>query len=178
MAHRDAEIVRLYAAGDSLTIIGSRFGLSCERVRQIVKASGVVMPKERRCKVDECQTIPPWPQAYCRRHQRRLDRYGDPLGTRRSLPAPPREHGTYAAYRAGCRCDLCRSANAAHSRKLAHCVHPECATFQKGGGRLFGRRRRMPVGCRWYVDDIEPAHHPPRMPSGGITVRSARMPHR
>jgi DNA-binding CsgD family transcriptional regulator len=125
MGHRNAEIARRYEAGETLTLIGSTLGLSRERVRQILKSSGVLMPYERSCKVDGCPTTPPRPLAYCAAHQRRLDRYGDPVGTRRSLPPPIRDHGTYAMYRAGCRCDLCRAANAGKSRELNHRRYPE-----------------------------------------------------
>lgn len=119
---RDAGIVRRYEAGDTLAAIGAAVGLTRERVRQIVRAAGAVMPWEFKCAVSMCYRSPRTPNAYCFTHQRRLDRYGDPLGTR-ALRRD--QHGTLASYNSGCSCDLCRRRNAIRALEYLHRVHPE-----------------------------------------------------
>jgi hypothetical protein len=124
-SRRDAEMRRRYEAGETLTSIGAGLGLSRERVRQIVKRSGAVMPRSRVCAAGECHKVSSWPRSYCHDHQIRIELYGDPLGRRPAVHLL-REHGTYASYRhGGCRCDLCRKASADKRREQYHRVHPK-----------------------------------------------------
>jgi hypothetical protein len=116
---RNAEMLRRYEAGENLTCIGASLGFTRERVRQIVKQSGAHMPWEYTCAVEGCSTSPRSPRRYCYRHQRRLELYGNPLGTR-SLRRE--QHGTIACYQGGCSCDLCRRAEA--DRQLAYQHRP------------------------------------------------------
>jgi hypothetical protein len=102
-ALRDIEVLRRYEAGDTLAGIGAVIGLSRDRIRQIVRASGVAMPWDYKCAVTGCETSPRTPNQYCQSHQRRFERYGDPLGTK---PRLMDQHGTLASYKGGrCRCD-------------------------------------------------------------------------
>ena len=73
---RTATILRSYAAGDTLAKIGTTVSLSRERVRQIVKNSGVPMPREYKCAVKDCHIAPRAPHAYCSLHRRRFERLG------------------------------------------------------------------------------------------------------
>ena len=123
LARRDGEIVSRYEAGENLASIGAALDLTKERIRQIVRSSGARMPREYRCAVKDCYTSPRSPGRYCSAHQRRLDRYGDPLWV---IPRLMDQHGTVACYKAGrCRCDLCRKANADQRLEYIHRVHPE-----------------------------------------------------
>jgi hypothetical protein len=123
LARRDAEIVRRYEAGETLASIGADVDLTRERIRQIVKASGLPMPWDYKCAVTGCKTSPRTPNAYCQEHQRRFERYGDPLG---SKPHLMDQHGTLACYAAGrCRCELCRRSNAKRVLEHKHRMNPE-----------------------------------------------------
>lgn len=82
VAVRDLEVLRRYEAGETLASIGAAIGLTRERIRQLVKASGVAMPWDYKCAVKDCQASPRTPHAYCQAHRRRFERYGDPLGTK------------------------------------------------------------------------------------------------
>jgi Sigma-70, region 4 len=79
---RNVEMLRRYKAGENLANIGVIFGVTRERVRQIVKQSGAHMPWEYTCAVEDCETSPRAPRRYCYAHQRRLELYDDPLGSR------------------------------------------------------------------------------------------------
>jgi hypothetical protein len=72
--------MRCYSAGDTLAKIGTTVGLTKERIRQIVKRSGVPMPHDYKCAVKDCYTAPRAPNRYCSRHQRRFEHVGNPLG--------------------------------------------------------------------------------------------------
>ena len=123
----DAGIVRRYEAGDTLAAIGATVGLTRERVRQIVRAAGAVMPWDYKCAVPDCQRSPRTPNAFCFAHQRRLDRYGDPLGVRQLRRD---QHRTRACYRvARCRCELCRRTNAERVRERLHRLHLEMRRY-------------------------------------------------
>jgi hypothetical protein len=127
-ARRDIEVLHRYEAGETLAGIGAVIGLSRERVRQIVRASGVAMPWDSKCAVRACKTAPRTPNRYCQLHQRRFERYGDPLGTR---PRLMDQHGTLASYKGGrCSCDLCRRRNAERVREYQHRVYPEMRRHQ------------------------------------------------
>src|ERR1700678_3056273 len=71
---RNAVILSSYAAGETFAAIGLRVGLTRERVRQIVKASGAVMPSELRCAVAGCEQTPRAPHIHCYTHRLRMIR--------------------------------------------------------------------------------------------------------
>jgi Sigma-70, region 4 len=123
---RNAEMLRRYKAGENLASIGSSLGFTRERVRQIVKQSGACMPWEYRCAVKDCETSPRSPRRYCYAHQRRVELYGDPLG---SKPLLREQHGTIASYMGGCSCDPCRKAERGRRREYEHRVHPEMRRY-------------------------------------------------
>jgi hypothetical protein len=121
---RNAVILSSYAAGETFAAIGLRVGLTRERVRQIVKASGAVMPSELRCAVAGCEQTPRAPNIHCYTHRLRMIRDAATLVPK--APLLKDEHGTYASYRdRRCRCDLCRRASADRRRAQFHRVHPE-----------------------------------------------------
>jgi hypothetical protein len=129
---RNAVIVSSYAAGESFASIGLRVGLTRERVRQIVKASGAVMPSDLRCAVPDCDQTPRAPNTYCYSHRLRMSRDAAALAPK--APLLKDEHGTYASYRdRRCRCDLCRKASADRRRAQFHRVHPEWRYRSKPG---------------------------------------------
>jgi hypothetical protein len=123
LAQRNAEMVRRYEGGENLARIGASLGLTRERVRQIVKDSGAVMPWAYICAVADCAKAPRAPHRYCFVHQDRFERYGDPLGAR---PLLREQHGTVPCYAdGGCRCALCRRAAADRCLEYDHRMHPE-----------------------------------------------------
>jgi len=79
------------------------------------------MPREYKCAVKDCSTAPVTPDRYCYPHQRRFERFGDPLGTK---PRLIDQHGKLAYYKRGrCRCDLCRRSNADRVLEYLHPLH-------------------------------------------------------
>jgi hypothetical protein len=129
---RNAAIVARYLEGESFATIGLSIGLTRERVRQIVKASGAVMPSEVRCAVPGCAQTPRAPNAFCYEHRTRLKR--DATASSPKVALLKDEHGTYASYRdRRCRCDLCRKASADRRRAQFHRVHPEWRYRSKPG---------------------------------------------
>jgi hypothetical protein len=121
---RNAAIVARYVEGESFASIGLSVGLTRERVRQIVKASGAVMPSELRCAVSGCDQTPRSPNTHCYAHRTRMKR--DAADSASRGPLLKDEHGTYASYRdRRCRCDLCRKASADRRRAQFHRVHPD-----------------------------------------------------
>ena len=130
-ARRDVEVLRRYEAGETLAGIGAVVGLTRERVRQIVRASGAPMPWDYKCAVSSCERSPRTPNRYCHSHQRRFERYGDPLGTK---PRLRDQHGTLASYKSGrCRCELCRRRNADRVTEYQHRIHPEMRRYAPRG---------------------------------------------
>lgn len=101
--------------------------------------------------VNDCNTTPRSPKRYCSRHQRRCDRFGDPLGTAPPVTVGP--HGTLARYkRGGCRCERCRRSNADRVMEYLHRVHPEMGYHkspQDGRGR---RGRPTADNARWFAE--------------------------
>jgi hypothetical protein len=131
LERRDAAIVRRYEAGETLAAIGVSLGLTRDRIRQIVKASGAVMPRDYKCAVRDCSTAPPWPHVYCQHHLSRFEKYGDPLGNRPVDPLLGKRHGTLNCYHYwGCRCALCRGANADRVREHRHLLRPEMRRYK------------------------------------------------
>jgi len=126
METRNVEIVRRYETGESLASIGVTLGLTRERVRQIVRDSGVAMPRDYKCAVPDCDVAQHAPNSYCFSHSRRLALYGDPLSA-----APARwQHGTVHGYQnRDCRCDRCRKAYADYRREREHRRHPEMRRY-------------------------------------------------
>jgi len=113
LEQRNALMVLCYQAGETLGNIAASLALSRERVRQIVRQSGADMPSDFKCAVEDCDISPRSPHIYCRAHRVRFERYDDPLGTPPARPLRQEQHGSYAAYtHGGCRCSLCRLANA------------------------------------------------------------------
>ena len=122
VAERNSEILRRYEAGESLARIGSTLELTRERVRQIVKDAGGIMPLTYICAVKDCARAPRAPHRYCFVHQHRFERYGDPLGR----PMLREQHGTVQCYAdGGCRCALCKRAVVDRRREYARRAHPE-----------------------------------------------------
>lgn len=119
---RNAAMLRRYEAGETLTSIGEAYGLTRERLRQIVKSTGVSMPRDTRrmCDVSGCGR-PHNSRGYCELHSRRLQIYGSVD----LPPTPTLAHGTTAKYRGGCRCADCTGANRVEARARAHRAHPE-----------------------------------------------------
>lgn len=66
----------------TLASIGASLGYTREWVRQTVKRSGAVMPREYKCAVANCDASPRPPRSYCHAHQVRFEPYGDPLGSK------------------------------------------------------------------------------------------------
>jgi hypothetical protein len=132
-ALRDTEVLRRYQAGETLASVGADVGLTRERIRQIVKASGAPMPWDYRGAVKACNTSPRTPNSYCQVHQRRFERFGDPLG---SKPLLTNQHGTLACSKRGRgRCDLCRRRSADARREYMHRIHPEMRRYKPRDGR-------------------------------------------
>ena len=128
MERRNAEMVRRHKAGETLASIGLAMGFTRERVRQIVRQSGAPMPWDYKCAVKACNISPRTPHRYCQYHQRRFERYGDPLGTK---PLLMNQHGTVACYRRRrCSCDLCRKASADGKREYEHRMRPEMRRYE------------------------------------------------
>jgi hypothetical protein len=120
---RDSAILSRYGAGETFASIALTLGLTRERVRQIVKASGAMMPSDLRCAMPGCDRTPRGANTSCYVHRIRLKSDADPSS---KLPLLKDEHGTYASYRdRRCRCDLCRKASADRRRAQFHRVHPE-----------------------------------------------------
>jgi len=139
---RNALMVREYSRGDALQTIGERYGLSHQRVRDLMLAVGA-------CRVPEpprrCSICPEPIEAFglCRFHYYRQRTYGDPeFVLRRGVCA---EHGASSRYDAGCRCAACRAANTARyhestelrRRALASATvtHGSASTYRNWGCR-------------------------------------------
>jgi hypothetical protein len=115
-------MLRRSSAGETLTSIGQAYGLTRERVRQIVKVTGVSMPHDspRVCDVGGCGR-PHSSHGNCDLQERRVRTHGSV-----DLPAAvTAAHGTMARYRGGCRCAECTGANRVEARARAHRAHPE-----------------------------------------------------
>jgi len=114
------------ASGETLAAVGARFGVSRERVRQVVHRAGVVAPFGYRaprpvCTAEGCERpvtrngrrgeFSPW----CRAHRKTMLEHGTPLRPARVLLRD--QHGTLSCYRyfegTGCRCELCVAAHVA-----------------------------------------------------------------
>lgn len=94
---RNAEILRLhFVEGWNLTEIGEHFGISRERVRQILRAHDVpTLTRERQARAA---------QAKRDEHKRKMQQRAEEKI--KNFP-----HGTRAGYIRGCTCEECRVAN-------------------------------------------------------------------
>jgi hypothetical protein len=117
-AERDAAIIHRYSEGESCAAIADSLGLTYDRIRQIVRQSGVPTPWEYKCAALGCDRARRSPDSYCVTHQRSFEALG--VG-----PSLRDQHGTRACYaEAGCRCALCRKYIADRARRRAHQLHP------------------------------------------------------
>lgn len=97
---RAARMVELRAEGNTLQQIGDRYGLTRERVRQILAGQGV--------------TGTPW-TGFNVTHYRRVFQGIASVARRIEQTCPPESehfpHGTVRGYMRGCSCVRCRTAN-------------------------------------------------------------------
>lgn len=162
MLTRNEEIVSQYRAGDTLAEVGTSFGLTRERVRQIVAAQTSERhwgSRRREAKDVEIRAAFAAVKAGAD-----PDVFAQALGierisligafNRRGLYLrEPAQHGEFRMYRQGCKCAECRRANAIHQRRLQGrtplnhgasgyanygCRCEEC----RAGAREAGRRAR------------------------------------
>lgn len=143
---RDAEIVTLYQSGLALAAVGARFGLTRERIRQILNVAGV----SERHRGSSARRMALEAFAYAESEGLSIGgaarRYGlsaDALGNqwRRlglKLPARVVAHSRYRYLRYGCRCDVCKEAVREHSRSLKTRGPPHHGTAS--GYRNYGCR--------------------------------------
>lgn len=118
-------MARLYVE-DGLTLaeIGERYGISRERVRQIIKPFGLEAHYGRRRKEGRARLLREAHQRIASRESTTAQEaerigYASPSGLYGAfsrlgllLPQkPPAEHGTTTRYRSGCRCEDCRREN-------------------------------------------------------------------
>lgn len=130
--------------GETYEQIGRRFGVSRERVRQVLKAAGrfeARQPRPATCSVDGCNE-PNRSAGYCSRHYYRKLVHGDPLISINSA-APPtcidcqREFRDVVKHAGRGRCQACysrhRLTDPEQKRKHAKCVRNWQQANQRAG---------------------------------------------
>lgn len=123
---RSVEMARLYVEqGLTLQEIGDRYGITRERVRQLIKPFGLEGHYGRRKREERVRMLM---EAYARiesgestslEEAKRLGYSSrttfagaiNGLGLKLRKPIPEEEHGTSRKYHKGCRCDECRRAH-------------------------------------------------------------------
>lgn len=102
---RTLQILAMRGEGKTLQEIGDEFGVTRERIRQVLAAAGV--------------TGTPW-TGYKPLHYRRVFDGLAKLARHIDQSCPPESenfpHGTLRGYRRGCKCAACRGANASYYR--------------------------------------------------------------
>jgi len=138
---READMLRRYAQGETMQEIGDDFGLSRERVRQILKRLNVTADdmRERRYRMatalykggltatEAAKRAGVHPALF----------RGRLVAAGQRRPRPPRvpKHGTVYEYQRGCRCEPCTRANADRTYEYQHRKHPEMKRYGRYGPR-------------------------------------------
>lgn len=86
---RDSEMAEIFKSGETLEATGKRFGISKERVRQIMVERGIASEQGgvterikkrveaiRYCEFDGCEFQTKEESVYCHWHKERMDKYG------------------------------------------------------------------------------------------------------
>ena len=102
---RNQEIVLMFKSGTEVTLqqIGDKYGITRERVRQILRDNNVSGGDNMKSRMDE-------------KNRRLLEKRAAIMEARALRQA----HGTPRRYGMGCRCDECRKANTDRCREYRH----------------------------------------------------------
>lgn len=142
-----------YQSGKTLTELGSELGISHEYVRQLAAEIGLKFSDRRKLSEDRKQTIVTLWNSGSSKAEISEELGIDYGNLRRLLPAgfnPNNEpsHGSVTRYRRGCRCDRCRSANAAYFREFRASMR---AQGRVPYGTKHGYSGYVNYGCRCEV---------------------------